>query len=251
VTEQHQRMASPAVVTLLQGTGISSEQGSIGFCGVYLITTPSRRLLFDCGHTGRRRALLRAISRCGSSIRDIDTLVLSHAHWDHIQNADLFENADVLMHPAEISRLAKCPTDDPVTPPWSAAILASLQFHEATDGLQIAPGVTVTALPGHTAGSIGLTVETEAGTAMLTGDAVPSARALRSGRCTTVSAGEEAARRSMQLVGARADVVYPGHDRPFTVVANAPGEYLLPLAEIAVTAPDPLTSAFSARPRPE
>lgn len=240
--------AIAVVDTLLVGYGLSSDQGSIGFCGVYLVSTPSRRILFDCAHAGRRRALLRALSRRGLSPGDIDTLVLSHTHWDHLQNADLFGHADVLVHPAESEHLAGAPTRDPVTPPWSEAVLRSLPVREAADGLVVAPGVTVTGLPGHTAGSIGLTVGTSAGTALLTGDAVSSARALRSGRCTSVSAGEEAAARSLDLVRTRADLVYPGHDRPFTVVAGAPGRYLLPRTDLAVIPPDPDTADSSPAP---
>jgi N-acyl homoserine lactone hydrolase len=204
---------------LLRGRGQSSDQGSIGFCGVYLVRAAGHRILFDCGHTGRRRALLRALADHGLAPRDIDLLVLSHAHWDHLQNADLF--TDVLIHPAE----DLAPRGNPVLPPWTAAILEGLSVSPASDGLELAPGVTVTALPGHTAGSIGLTVTTAAGTALLTGDAVPSAVALRRGRPSS-AVDEEAAARSIALVRARADVVYPGHDRPFTLEAGTPGKDL-------------------------
>ncbi|GHH71320.1 hypothetical protein GCM10018793_06300 [Streptomyces sulfonofaciens] len=227
----------PAIDTLLTGQGLSSDQGSIGFGAVYLVTAGSLRILFDCGHTGRRRALLGALARRGLGPGVIDVLVLSHSHWDHIQNADLFRSADVLLHPAEADHLGSAPTDDPFTPPWSAAILRSCAVRDAADGLGIAPGVTVTGLPGHTKGSIGLTVHTAGGTALLTGDAVSSARALRAGRCTNVLADEADAARSVELVRTRADLVYPGHDRPFTVVDGAPGDYLLPPAVPGAHAP--------------
>lgn len=219
---------------------MSSGEGSIGFCGVYLIRAGSRLVLFDCGHTGRRRALLSALTARGLRPADIDILVLSHAHWDHIQNADLFPTASVLIHPAEIDYLASRPVGDPVTPPWSMTIVEELRVSETSDGMEIGSGVKVTDLPGHTAGSIGLAVETPDGMAMLTGDAVSSARALRSGRCTAIHAGEEAASRSLDLVRSRARLVFPGHDRPFTVDAGLPGGYLLPPA---VLGPD-----FSADP---
>jgi N-acyl homoserine lactone hydrolase len=215
------------VEPLLLGYGLSSPQGSIGFCGVYLVHAPGRRILFDCGHAGRRRALLRALGP-----RHVDALVLSHAHWDHVQNADLF--TDVLLHPDEDT----APRGNPVAPPWTSAVVEGAR--PAPDGLELAPGVTVTALPGHTAGSIGLTVTTAAGTALLTGDAVPSARALRAGRCSS-AVDEDAAARSMALVRSRADLVYPGHDRPFTVEGGQPGRYLLPRVDLSVIEPDPRT----------
>ena len=49
--------------TVLRGHSQTSAEGSIGFCGVYLVTTPDARILFDTGHVGRRRALLRALRR--------------------------------------------------------------------------------------------------------------------------------------------------------------------------------------------
>jgi glyoxylase-like metal-dependent hydrolase (beta-lactamase superfamily II) len=220
----------PSVDTLLTGLGLSWEQGSLAFAAVYLVTAGPLRILFDCGHTGRRRALLGALARRGLVPGDIDLLVLSHAHWDHIHNADLFGSAEVLMHPAESERLAARDPDDPLVPPWSDAVLRSSTVRAAEDGLGLAPGVVVTGLPGHTEGSIGLTVHTDRGTALLTGDAVSSARALRERRCTNVLGDEAQAAESLELVRSRADLVCPGHDRPFTVEAGAPGRYLLPPA---------------------
>lgn len=211
------------IETVLRGYSAANEQGSIGFCGVYLVSTPDARVLFDCGHAGRRRALLAALAKHGR----IDALMLSHGHYDHLQNADLFTDSDVFLHPAERARLAAAPQDDPVTPPWSNAILAGLRLRDAEDGLSIAPGVTVIGLPGHTVGSIGLTVATAQGTAVLTGDAVPSAKSLRRGG-PSAAVDAEAAARSVRDVQARADLVFPGHDRPFRVVSGEPGEYLLP-----------------------
>jgi N-acyl homoserine lactone hydrolase len=219
---------TPTIDTLLQGFSVSSSEGNIGFCGVYLIEAGSRRILFDCGHTGRRRALLSALAARGLRPADIDILVLSHAHWDHIQNADMFTTATVLIHPAELDYLARRPVGDPVMPPWSVTIVEDLQVSGTSGGMEVGPGVTVTDLPGHTAGSIGLAVETLEGVAMLTGDAVSSAKALRSGRCTAIHASEEAASRSLVLVRSRARLVFPGHDRPFTVEAGLPGSYLMP-----------------------
>ncbi|MDA5145668.1 MBL fold metallo-hydrolase [Streptomyces sp. AD681] len=233
---------APVVDTVLRGHALFSDQGSAGLCGVYLVEQGPRRILFDCGHTGRRKALHRALARRGLSTDDVDTLVLSHTHWDHMQNADLFPHAEILVHPEELARLGEESAHDPAAPPWSAAVLRGLAVRPVTDGREIAPGVTVVGLPGHTPGSIGLAVDTGAGTALLSGDAVSSAKALRARCCTVVTTGQAAAARTMERVRSTAAFVYPGHDRPFTVVDGAPGRYLLPRADMASAPPDPLTA---------
>jgi N-acyl homoserine lactone hydrolase len=218
----------PVVRPLLLGYAMSSDQGSIGFGAVYLVRAGGRCALFDTGPTGRRRALLRALALHGLGPADVDVVVLSHAHYDHLQNADLFTRAAVLLHPAESRALAAADPADPVCPPWSRAVLAGLAVHPAVDGAEVLPGVWMMALPGHTEGSVGLRVETAEGVAVLTGDAVSSARALREGRCTRVEFSEAEAAESLRRVADTADLVFPGHDRPFAVRDGRPAHYLVP-----------------------
>jgi N-acyl homoserine lactone hydrolase len=221
-----------AVEPLLIGYGMTSDQGSIGFGAVYLVTAGGRRAVFDTGPTGRRGALLRALAGRGLSPADIEIVVLSHAHYDHLQNADLFRDATVFLHPAESRAMARGKEGDPFWPRWSHAILAGLDVVPAEDGTLVLPGVRVLALPGHTEGSIGLVADTAEGTAVLTGDAVSSARALRTGRCTRADFSADEAVASLHLVARTADVLYPGHDRPFTVRSGLPAEYLMPPVEL-------------------
>jgi N-acyl homoserine lactone hydrolase len=227
-------VTAAVVQPLLLGYGMSSDQGSIGFGAVYLVRAGGRCAVFDTGPTGRRRALLRALARHGLEPADVDVVVLSHAHYDHVQNTDLFRRAEVLLHPAESRILAAADPADPFCPPWSQAVLAGLAVRPALDGAQVLPGVRVLGLPGHTEGSVGLRVETAEGVAVLTGDAVSSAAALRAGRCTRVEFGAAAATASLRLVADVADQVFPGHDRPFRVRAGRPAEYLAPPVELSV-----------------
>lgn len=227
-------MRNPSVAVLLNGFLIPSDQGNPAFCGAYLIAGPGRRVLYDCGHVGRRRWLLDALRDQGIGPADVDVVVVSHAHWDHLQNVDLFPRARVLLHAAELRRL-DAPADLG-TPAWTAAILAPLDVAETGDGDEVAPGVRVVHLPGHTPGSIGVTVTTDDGVAVLTGDAVATADALRSGRCLGRPADAAAADASVARVAGIADVVYPGHDRPFRV---ADGAYITDPVPITFRVPDP------------
>jgi glyoxylase-like metal-dependent hydrolase (beta-lactamase superfamily II) len=219
----------PQVSTILHGFSARSSHGSLGFAAAYLITstTPAGarfRILFDCGQVSRRRALVSALAAEGLAVTDVDALVLSHSHYDHLQNADLFVNAQIFLHRSELSRLARRDRDDPVTPPWTGAILAGLDVREVEGGRELAAGVRTLALPGHTQGSLGLVVETDSGRAVLTGDAVSTRDAYLSHTCTVVHFDESSANASIDLIQESADILYPGHGRPFR--AKEPFDYL-------------------------
>ena len=227
---------APSLELLLTGYSAGSDQGGPGFCSVYLVEEQDHRVLYDCGHIGRRKALRRALTRRGLEPSDISLVVLSHAHWDHMQNADLFGHAPVLMHGDELRYLDAPDPLDHATPPWSKAVLSSLDLRETGEGETLVPGVTVIDLPGHTPGSIGLTVETEDGLAVLTGDAVATPGTLRSGRCSAVLFDVAQADASVLRVRSLADVVYPGHDRPFRTGTY---DYLTEPEPLVVRVPDP------------
>lgn len=230
---------TPSVELLLSGYSVGCDQGSVGFCSVYLVHG-DQRILYDCGHVGRRRALRNALAARGLEPSDIDAVVISHGHYDHIQNADLFSR--VLLHPAEQRYLEAPDPRDNVTPPWTAALLASSDVRPAVEGDVLMPGVGVIELPGHTPGSIGLTVATGDGLAVLTGDAVSTPGDFQSGRCSNVTYDEDAARASIARVRGLADIVCPGHDRPFRPRTG----YLAEPKPVELRVPDPdaMRSAF-------
>ncbi|MEV6282135.1 MBL fold metallo-hydrolase [Kribbella sp. NPDC051770] len=201
----------PTVTALLNGYSLATDQGSPAFCSIVLVESEGRRLVFDFGHVGRRRALRRELAERGFEPADIDTVVLSHGHWDHIQNIDLFAGSRVVVHPAELTFLAN--PAGPHTPSWTSSVLAGLEITETAEGDEVLPGVQVIELPGHTPGSIGLSVATDDGTVVLTGDAVPTLDVLRSGQASGQPTGPEQANASIARVAALADFVLPGHDQ--------------------------------------
>ena len=208
---------TPTLSTLLNGYSLSTDQGNPAFCSVHLVESEAGRVLFDCGHAGRRRKLLEALAARGLDPLDIDTVVLSHGHWDHVQNVDFFRRARVLLHADELSNLDAPPAADLGTPRWTKGILDGLDVRPTGEGDQLLPGVEVLDLPGHTPGSIGLAVTTASGLAVLTGDAVPTAAVLRSRRASGHPYDAAKADASVDRVARLAEIVCPGHDAPFRV----------------------------------
>jgi N-acyl homoserine lactone hydrolase len=231
----------PLIRTLLQGNLLDTSQGAVVFCSVNLIEGEDtagrpRRVLVDTGSAGRVGALAHALGQHGLTGADIDAVVLTHAHWDHMQNLDLFSRAVFLIHPDELSYLTDPHPRDYATPRWTRAVLGEYPVGEVAEGAELMPGVTILAVPGHSAGTVAVAVSTPDGTAVITGDAIQNGQVARHRRNALVFWDTAAAARSVGRIVDLADIIYPGHDRAFRLGAAGRPEYLQDF-ELTVTGP--------------
>ena len=210
---------------LLPGYSFGTDSGTPAFCAVILVESEGRRILVDTAHVGRRVALQEALAGRGLSAADIDVILMTHAHWDHVQNFDAFPGVPMAIHSWERQYASQPHVNDWATPQWTGAAIETHPMQEVSDGDELANGVKVIHLPGHSPGSIGLLVETAAGIAGLTGDAMHTAAVGVAGRSPLVFYNEAQAAESIARVMGESDLLYPGHDRPFQMVDGSP-EYI-------------------------
>lgn len=244
----------PRIQTLLQGSSLNTSQGGIAFCAVNLIEGPDasgglRRVVVDTGSAGRVQALAQELSRRGLTGSDIDAVVLTHAHWDHMQNLDLFSRAAFFLHPAELDYIADPHPHDHATPRWTRAVLDRYDIRTVVEGSELMSGVEVLAVPGHSAGTIALKVSTADGTAVITGDSVQSGLVAQRRRNPLVFWDVEQADRAIGRVIGLAEVIYPGHDRAFRMSTAGALEYLQEF-ELTVTGPTGELAGMSLQPDP-
>lgn len=100
----------------------------------------------------------------GLTPKDIKTIVNTHLHWDHCYNNDLFPNAKIYVQRKEVE-FAINPVPSHyvyyeafqigMIPPWVAS---SGRFEIIEGELEIAEGVKLIPLPGHTPGFQGVLV---------------------------------------------------------------------------------------------
>ena len=205
------------ITPLMHGVGPNSPDGVIAFSSILLVEG-ERRIVFDSAHVGRRTLLWQRLEDRGLSPQDIDFHVVSHAHWDHVQNIDVFDHAPLLLHRDEIRYAHRPHRNDWATPQWTGAILDTIPgLTEVGEGHEVMPGVKVIELPGHSPGSIGLEVETDEGIAILVGDAIHNARVAQAGRSPLVFWNEDQATASIKRVVDSGALIYPGHDLPFRI----------------------------------
>ena len=155
---------------------------------LWVLTTEKRTILVDTGYDHaegekRGRPILRnpakALKTLGIDADSVETLIITHAHYDHAGGLDLFPNATIHIQQSEMSYVTgACMCHQHLRKAFSADHVCQLVrrlysgrvvFHDG-DG-QIAPGVTVHRIGGHTAGLQVVRVKTGSGWLCLASDA--------------------------------------------------------------------------------
>ncbi len=224
------RTPSPQLDVLLCGAGINFQQGDLALSTIILIRSRGAdgkevRTIVDTGHAGMRRNLLEALAKHGLTVDDIDIVCLTHVHWDHVQNIDLFPHAKVVISRTEWDAIQGEEPRDLMTPAWTKHLIPRDHVMPIEPGDDVIPGVEFIAAPGHTAGCIALEMQIDGEVVVITADAVPWAEVARLERSALVFWNVEESQETVRKLVARADVMYPGHDRPFRLV-NGKVEYL-------------------------
>ena len=205
-------MPAPDYEIIVKGNNLRLREGFLGLANLTLVETAEGPLLFDVGHHVNRPALLRALSARGIAAAELRFVFLSHLHFDHALNIDLFPKAKVFVSRREWDYAAEPHRDDPFMP---AMIREQLERHdlELLDGEpQLFPGVRCLALPGHTPGSCGLLLDHESkGPVVIAGDAIKYAKEVVARRCDlafdTLAVGTASIERILGL----AQRIVPGH----------------------------------------
>jgi glyoxylase-like metal-dependent hydrolase (beta-lactamase superfamily II) len=217
-----------------------------GHVNWWAVESGGRLTLVDSGLRGGWKYVPGALAGLGYSLRDVEAVLLTHAHPDHTGAAEQFRRAGAqihaheadephirglpakpsvgqvlgvlgwLRHPA-FARAGAHVVRDGLLWPERVAELATFADDEVLD----VPGrPRVLHLPGHTAGSCGLVFEDR--DVVFTGDALVTHDVYsgRSGPRLSARASNEdsqAALASLQRIGAlRARLVLPGHGDAWT-----------------------------------
>ena len=144
---------------LVPGNSLEWSGGFLGFANLTLVTTSEGTLLFDTGHYINRSALVSALAARDMVPRDVDKVFLSHIHFDHADNVDLFTHAIVYLGTADWEYVRN-PAKDDLFIPWGIhEQLSKNRLELLDDDSDIGGGLTALKLRGHTPGSMGVRFE--------------------------------------------------------------------------------------------
>jgi glyoxylase-like metal-dependent hydrolase (beta-lactamase superfamily II) len=155
---------------------------------VWLLRSGSREIVIDTGFKGlgelsRARHGVRTVSdaleQLGTRPESVKDVILTHLHFDHTGNLDLFPNARFHLQQKEMAyatgkSMCHAPTRELFVIEDMVALLRAVYDERVVfyDGEgMIAPGVNVYWVGGHTAGLQIIRIETERGAVVLASDA--------------------------------------------------------------------------------
>jgi len=154
----------------------------------YLVRGRGRTILIDAGAGGFKQwggELRSNLARAGVQPGDIDTVLLTHAHPDHVgglldaAGAIAFPHAELVVHQREIAfweddgHLAQA--SERAQGNFLLARKVFEAYREKTrsfTGSEVLPGISAMPLPGHTAGHSGYRIESEGRSLLVWGDIV-------------------------------------------------------------------------------
>jgi glyoxylase-like metal-dependent hydrolase (beta-lactamase superfamily II) len=199
---------------------------------VWAIVSPERTLVVDTGFdaaqgANRKRILVRPVEdglrAIGIEHSRVSDVIITHMHYDHSGNHHLFPNARMHLQDAEMRYCTgRSMTHAHLRAPFEAEDVACMVrrvfddrvvFHDGD--AELAPGVSLHRLGGHTPGLQVVRVSTDRGPVVLASDAAHFYANFDQGRpypiIDNVSDYLEAHRKIRKLAASAAHII-PGHD---------------------------------------
>lgn len=155
----------------------------------FLVEGNNRKILVDTGmcdserankyhhpgsHQEKGQAIYEQLQAIGIADSEIDTVILTHLHWDHASYLDHFSNALFYVNEKELDfavnpiplyyKSYEAPELNIVSP------FANIEFQKCRGEMQIMDGICVFETPGHSPGHMAVEVETLDGRYIIGGD---------------------------------------------------------------------------------
>ena len=224
---------------ILPGVPVSSDRGALGWCSVSLMEIAGKKILFDTGSSGDRKMLLEGLRREGIQPDEIDILFVSHLHFDHFINAELFTGSKIFVSQRDLDYVLQGEfreKNDPYVPFTMVTALEDYLIPCREDD-EIVAGLRVVPLPGHTPGTSGLFYEEDR--ILFASDGVKNGWEFVHNEPPPSFHSETAALENYEFVRRHVDTVIPGHDRPFRIHGTTEIEYVRELSCTIQFYPEP------------
>jgi len=171
---------------------------------VTMVSSKEHNIIVDTGVPGDGKVIFSGLKESGFSPEDIDLVINTHLHGDHMSNNALFIRARFLIHAKEFPSKLKNRLKGLIV------IKSDFKLSESVDIIET---------PGHTLGSISVVVKDADNNKIyvIAGDALPTKENYLKWVPPGINFNPKIALNSMRRIVKIADFVIPGHDDMFSI----------------------------------
>jgi len=205
-------MPEPEVIEVYKGLTFN-----LGSTNTVLVRDEGMNIVVDPGiiQLGRYGAFQKRLAEFDLTPDDIDVVVNTHCHYDHIESNYLFKGKPLIVHEKELEYCGQL-----YWPEFADAFMGIMEVDAISGPKKLNENVRVIETLGHTPGSISVIAETEKGLVASIGDAAIVKEDLLEFRVPSVvtkNIAPEVSVDSLKKIAALNPVlVIPGHDAPFS-----------------------------------
>jgi glyoxylase-like metal-dependent hydrolase (beta-lactamase superfamily II) len=198
------------VKVLFKGKHEFIEEETLAIGSTVTLIKGEENILVDTGTFHDKEEILNALKKEGLEPEDIDKVILTHLHLDHMINVNLFNRSKIFLrfiggtgYPGMCQSLSE----------------GTLKRQDLSDGAEISKDVSIIHTPGHTGDMISVVVKTKEGTIVVAGDAISdkSWADLSKKPNPTFVVDTEKYDKSREKILKIADYIIPGHGDIFKV----------------------------------
>jgi glyoxylase-like metal-dependent hydrolase (beta-lactamase superfamily II) len=189
---------------------------NLGSTNTVLIRDQGMNVVVDPGilQLGRYGAFQKRLAEFGLEPGDIDMVVNTHCHYDHIESNYLFRGKPLVVHEKEVEYCSNL-----YWPEFTDAFMGIMEIDAVSGEKKLSENLRVIETLGHTPGSISVLAETDEGLVACIGDAAIVREDLLEFRVPSVvtkNIAPEVSVNSLKRIAAlNPFMVIPGHDAPF------------------------------------
>ncbi|MBU1149127.1 MBL fold metallo-hydrolase [Patescibacteria group bacterium] len=141
----------------------SHQDGILDIGSSVALIKSDHNILVDSGYFTDTEEIIAKLKEENLTPSDIDIVVLTHVHTDHVANNYLFDKAKIY---------CKFKGDSEYPGQYHDRLTGKANRTDILDGTKLADGVEFLETPGHTNDSISVVVETKEGKVVIAGDAI-------------------------------------------------------------------------------
>jgi len=192
------------------------------FYGAFLIKGADRNILVDTGcdadsyaagpmpHIEDVESIEKNFSRFDLAIKDIDAVILTHLHFDHVAFLNLFRHCPVFVQKRELQ--AALNPHPYFSNMYVPGFYKDVKFELIDGDMELFPWIKVALVPGHSQGAQAVIAETREGRAAVSGFCCVAENFNRDNIAIPgIHEDVQQAHDSMHKLMGLADIIYPNH----------------------------------------